>query len=251
MPRLGRSWARPRERNSLWSLHFPELSRQALSLVASHFTLIHPHLGLCPSVCVRDQEPGSCDGSTTGQGFRGWTATWTHTQQLTCSSKILGKTVAEMPPWCPDLPPRWASRISWGHRKDERTTKSAQKNSCLLSQTLHRYFLSVDSVWALGHKSRWNKRGSSPLLTPSYHPAASPCQVFSMTEFMYLDPFHQRGFMKYQTKCGLILVPLSDFSLKHLQELEQWILCQSLKQSLRSSHCSCTHQVLNKCWNCA
>ena len=57
------------------------------------------------------------------------------------SSKILGKTVAETPPGHPELSPRWASRISWEPRKDERTNKSAQKNSCLLSQTLHGYSL--------------------------------------------------------------------------------------------------------------
>lgn len=179
MPRLGRSQAGPRERKTLWGLHFLELSTQTLGLAVGHFMLIHPQLGLYSSVCIRGTKNLELEPQGTGAE-----AEWLLRPRLSSPgnfSKILGKTMAEMPPHQPELASQWTSQISWGPRKDERTIKVDQKNSCFLRQMSPRYFLSVDATLVLEYQSRWNRPGSSSLLSPSYHPATFPWQVFSNT----------------------------------------------------------------------
>lgn len=157
MPRLGRCWAEPRKRNGLWSLHFPELSRQALRRAASHFMLIHSHLGLCSSVCVRESgrwwwEHGAGSG-------------WAGSQ---CAANSPGKSEAEMPSHV--LPERrWASGIFL------RAQKSSSENF-FLSQTFRRYFLSVRAMLVPGHRRGWD-RHPSPWLFHLYHPTVFPCWI--------------------------------------------------------------------------
>lgn len=145
MPRLGRSWAEPRERNGLWSLHFPELSTQALSLAATYFMFIHSHLGRCSSVCVRSSEASDSGDQVgampIGACFSGKQWWWNHRAQAqrvcgysgpllssqVCFSNILREAVAGMPPCPPDLACGLTSLTSSGFRKDVRTTKAAQK----------------------------------------------------------------------------------------------------------------------------
>lgn len=69
------------------------------------------------------------------------------------------KCLHTTPSWHPGEPHRFPG----GPGKNERTTKGAPKNSCLLSQTFQRDFLSVDSVLTLGCGS-WDGRGSLHLI---------------------------------------------------------------------------------------
>ena len=174
MPRLGRCWAEPRKRNGLWSLHFPELSGQALSLAASHFMLIHSHLGLCSSVCVRSTknlEAVMVEPQGTGsenERFLRPAAEWP-----VCFPSTLGKAAAQVP------------HTVLGESAGEprgffflRARKSSSENTCFLSQTFQRYFLSVCPTLVLGQKTGW-ETPPSPFLFHLYHPTAFPCWIFS------------------------------------------------------------------------
>lgn len=118
---------------------FPELSRQALSLAASHFMLVHSHLGLCSSVCVRSTK--NLDDGTTGHGLReGKSFLRPTAEQPVCFSSVLRKTMAELPSCLPELyvgePHEFFLRV----QKRCKNYQSVSENSCFLSHTFRRVF---------------------------------------------------------------------------------------------------------------